>query len=55
MGPSVRALQAMRDNLERTHYYPFNEQTALALGIGFFLSKPVAPELLLTTVAEALA
>ena len=30
MGPSARALQAMRDNLERSHYYPFAEQGVLA-------------------------
>lgn len=30
MGPSALALQAMRDNLERSHYYPFNETAALA-------------------------
>jgi histidinol-phosphate aminotransferase len=29
MGPSPLALKAMRDNLERTHYYPFAEQGEL--------------------------
>lgn len=33
LGPSPRALQAMRDNLERTHYYPYSERQEFAAKI----------------------
>ena len=33
LGPSPRAVQAMRDNLERSHYYPYSEQRDLTAKI----------------------
>ena len=41
LGPSPRALAAMRDNLDRAHYYPFAEQAELAQKIAALEGVPV--------------
>lgn len=40
LGPSPLALQAMRDNLERSHYYPFAEQGELVKKIAALEGVP---------------
>jgi histidinol-phosphate aminotransferase len=40
LGPSPLALKAMRDNLERSHYYPFAEQGELVKKIAALESVP---------------
>jgi histidinol-phosphate aminotransferase len=41
MGPSALALKAMRDNLDRAHYYPFAEQGELVKKIAALEGVPV--------------